>query len=142
MLMNVASMGSSATLSETYPKYLTKSHMDMIRAFSNQLSNNYDGFKLVKHIYDNEIFLLKCSVQNFGRVMKFSKHIHVNVNKRKHFPKRIAHVTCNKYLTKSHMDTIRTFSNNYDGFKLVNYIYNNEIFLLKCALQSCLLNVS
>ena len=62
--MNVASMGSSATLSETYPKYLTKSHVDMILAFTNQLSNNYDGFKLVKYIYDNEIFLLQCAVQN------------------------------------------------------------------------------
>ena len=62
--MNVASMGSSATLSETYPKYLTKSHVDMILAFSNQLNNNYDGFKLVKYIYDNEIFLLQCAVQN------------------------------------------------------------------------------
>ena len=61
--MNVASMGSSATLSEMYPKYLTTCHMDMIRTFSN-LSNNYDGFKLVKYIYDNEIFLLKCAVQN------------------------------------------------------------------------------
>ena len=76
----------------------------------------------------------------FRRLMKFSKRIHVNVNKRKHFPKRIPHV--NRSLTKSHMDMIQTFSNNYDGFKLVNYIYNNEIFLLKCALQSCLLNVS
>ena len=63
MLMNVASMGSSATLSETYPKYLTKSHMDMIRTFNNKQSNNYDGFKLVKYIYDNEIFLLSCAVQ-------------------------------------------------------------------------------
>ena len=62
--MNVASMGSSATLSETYPKYLTKSHVDMILAFSSQLSNNYDGFKLVKYIYDDEIFLLQCAVQN------------------------------------------------------------------------------
>ena len=76
----------------------------------------------------------------FRRLTKFSKRIHVNVNKRKHFPKRIPHV--NRSLTKSHMDMTRTFSNNYDGFKLVNYIYNNEIFLLKCALQSCLLNVS
>ena len=72
--------------------------------------------------------------------MKFSKRIHVNVNERKHFPKRIPHV--NKYLTKSLTDMIRTFSNNYEGFKLVNYIYNDEIFLLKCALQNCLLNVS
>ena len=62
--MNVASMGSSATLSETYPKYLTKSHMNMIRTFNNKQSNNYDGFKLVKYIYDNGIFLLSCAVQN------------------------------------------------------------------------------
>ena len=62
--MNVASMGSSATLSETYPEYLTKSHMDMIRTFNNKQSNNYDGFKLVKYIYDNEIFLLQCAVQS------------------------------------------------------------------------------
>ena len=68
--MNVASMGSSATLSETYPKYLTKSHMDMIRTFSNQLSNNYDGFKLVKYIYDKEIFLLSCAVQNCFRMFR------------------------------------------------------------------------
>ena len=31
---------------------------------------------------------------------------------------------------------IRTFSNNYDGFKLLNYIYDDEIFLLKCAVQN------
>ena len=38
--------------------------MDMIRTFNNKQSNNYDGFKLVKYIYDNEIFLLSCAVQN------------------------------------------------------------------------------
>ena len=84
--------------------------------------------------------LYKIVCRMFLETHEISEVFHVNVNKRKHFPKRIPHV--NRSLTKSHMDMTRTFSNNYDGFKLVNYIYNNEIFLLKCALQSCLLNVS
>ena len=93
---------------------------------------------MTKYFYYSVLYKIVCRM--FLETHEISEVFHVNVNKRKHFPKRIPHV--NRYLTKSHMDMIRTLSNNYDGFKLANYIYNNEIFLLKCALQNCLLNVS